>query len=489
MPLPLRADARSAYRGPAALPSYDRAATTPGIVHIGVGGFHRAHQAVYLDDLLNRGAAGEWGICGVGVREEDRRIRDVLDAQDGLYTVVAKAPDGSSEARVVGSMVRCLFAPEEGEETLRVLSDPATRVVTLTITEGGYNTEPATGAFIGDNPVILAEAAGEGPPRTHFRLLLDALTQRRRAGVPAFTVLSCDNIQGNGHVARRSMVAYAALVDPGMARWIDDHVSFPNSMVDRITPRTTDTDRADVGAEFGLDDAWPVVCESFRQWVVEDDFPAGRPDLESVGVRMVPDVAPYEMAKLRMLNAGHQVLGHFAFLSGYEHVHEAMRDEGIRELVDGFMACEARPTLPPVEGLDLDRYRATLIERFSNPAIRDTVARMCLETSTTIPTFLLPVIRDRLAAGGSISRGAAVVAAWACSAEENGGHRIVDRRRETLVHRARDTANAYAFIEDAAVFGDLAHHQVFRDEYLRWRRAIQHHGVRSALRELSALAR
>lgn len=485
MPLPLKDAAHAGYQGPAVLPSYDRTAVTPGIVHFGVGGFHRAHQAVYLDDLLNCGPAADWGICGIGVLDNDRRMRDVLAAQNGLYTVLEKAPDGTAQARVIGSHVRYVFAPEAPAEALRVLSAPQTRIVTLTITEGGYNREPATGAFLSTDPVILAEAAGQGPPRTHFRLLYDALVARRTAGIPPFTVLSCDNIQGNGHVARDTLMAYASLIDPGMADWIGANVRFPNSMVDRITPVTSDADCAEVRDTFGLDDAWPVVCESFSQWVVEDDFPTGRPPLEQVGVQMVADVAPYEKMKLRLLNASHQVIGYFAFLSGHDYVHDAMRDPAIRGLVETFMKHEAQPTLPDITGIDLDQYRATLIERFSNPTIKDTIARQCLQTSTTIPTFLLPVIRDQLASSGHITRASAVVAAWACYAEERGDYQITDRRREQLVLRARNTDNDFAFIEDEFLFGNLAHNDIFRKEYLRWRKTIQQHGVHAALAELN----
>ncbi|MBV6760392.1 mannitol dehydrogenase family protein [Rhodococcus opacus] len=463
-------------------PRYDRSAVTPGIVHIGVGGFHRSHQAVYIDDLLVRGLARDWGICGVGLLDRDRAMCDALADQDNLYTVLVKNNDGTIHPRVVGALVEYLFAPERPETVLERLAAASTRIVTLTITEGGYNLEPATGEFVDDDPLIAAEVAGRGAPRTHFRFLLEALRRRRDRGIAPFTVASCDNIQGNGVVARRTLIRYAELVDPEFARWIDENVHFPNSMVDRITPITTDEDRALVRERFGLDDAWPVPCEPYQQWVLEDDFPLGRPPLEEVGVQLVPDVEPYEMMKLRLLNASHQMIGYVSFLEGYEYVHEAMSDPLIREFVARFMKREAQPTLPDLPGIDLADYRATLLERFSNPLVRDTIARQCLQTSTTIPTFLLPIIRDQLDSGRGIDLAATTIAAWACYAAEPGDDRIVDRWREKLVERARDSVNPYAFVEDEALFGDLATNEQFRDAYRTAHQSFRDRGVADTLR-------
>lgn len=467
-------------------PSYDRSGVTPGIVHFGVGGFHRAHQAVYMDSLLNAGGSREWGISGVGILEADKHMRDVMREQDNLYTVLEKAPDGTITARVIGSIVEYLYGPDDPQAVLERLAAESTRIVTLTITEGGYNLEPARKAFVADNPVLVAEAAGEGLPRTHFRFLYEALKLRRERGIAPFTVASCDNIQGNGDVARRTLVSYAAMVDQEFARWIEDNVAFPNSMVDRITPITSDADRELVKSKFGLNDAWPVTCEPYIQWVLEDSFPLGRPDYAAVGVEIVDDVEPYEVMKLRLLNASHQMIGYVGFLAGYQYVHEAMADEAIRGFIADFMEREAQPTLPDVPGVDLAAYRATLLERFSNPQIADTIARMCLQTSTTIPNFLLPIVRDQLAAGGPVSLTAVTVAAWAEYAEEKGGYTIVDRRREALVARARDPY-PWAFIEDNELFGDLAENAVFRDEFASARESLRHKGVQQTL--LNVLSR
>ena len=275
------------------VPTYERSQVSTGIVHFGVGGFHRAHQAMYVDALMNTGAARDWGITGVGLLPGDRRMHEILHAQDCLYTLVVKEPDGTMQARVIGSIVDYLFAPDDPEEVLRVMSDPATRVVSLTITEGGYLVNQATGEFDADDPSIANDLQDGAVPSTAFGFVTEALARRRTAGIEPFTVMSCDNIQGNGEVAHKMMGAFARLKDPELAAWIEDHVAFPNSMVDRITPVTTDADRSVVAERFQVQDGWPVVCEPFTQWVLEDRFPAGRPAFEEVGVQLVPDVEPY----------------------------------------------------------------------------------------------------------------------------------------------------------------------------------------------------
>lgn len=473
------------YNGPAHLPTYDRSTVRAGIVHFGVGGFHRSHQAFYLDQLLERGLADEWGICGVGVLENDSKMRDVVQNQQGLYTLLEKSPDGTIAGRVIGSMVEYLYAPDDPTAVIEKLAQPEIRIVTLTITEGGYNLEPATKEFDATNEVIQAEAAGEGAPRTHFRFLHEGLKLRRERGLEPFTIATCDNIQGNGEIARTTLVQYIALSDKEFAAWVSENVEFPNSMVDRITPVTADEDREIARERFGLEDAWPVPAESFIQWVLEDTFPQGRPPLEEVGVQMVYNVLPYELMKLRLLNASHQVIGYFSFLRGHEYVHEAMADPLIHDIVAQFQELEAQPTLQPVPGVDLAEYRATLLSRFSNPGIRDTIARQCLQTSTTIPNFLLPIIRDQLVAGGDIRRGAATVAAWAEYAAEGGEWTIVDRRRDTVHARAIDP-NPYVFIEDVELFGDLATNEQFREAFAAARALIREHGIDTALKELTS---
>jgi mannitol 2-dehydrogenase len=467
-------------------PTYDRSALRIGIVHIGVGGFHRAHQAMYVDRLLEAGLAQDWAICGVGILPGDAAMAEVLAAQDGLYTLVQKHNDGHLEARVIGSIVRYLHAPADPEAVLEQLAAPGTRIVSLTVTEGGYAVDAVTGHFDPADPAVAADLARSGPPGSTFGLVTEALRRRRDRGLPAFTVVSCDNIEGNGHVAQRAFTAFARHGDPELADWIEASVRFPSSMVDRITPRTTPEDVELVRTRIGVADRWPVVCEPFTQWVLEDSFGDGRPPLEEAGVQVVDDVRPYELMKLRMLNAGHQALGYFAYLAGHRLVHEAAQDPLIARFVLDYMALEGAPTLSPVPGIDLPRYQRELVERFSNAGVRDTVARLCAESSDRIPKWVLPVIREQLAAGGSIERATAVVASWARYAEgtDEDGQPIdvVDRFAQALTELAR--AGGAAFIENRALFGDLADDVRFRESYLRTLRRLHEVGARRTLGEL-----
>ena len=358
-----------------AVPGYDRQSVTPGIVHFGVGGFHRAHEAVYTDDLLTQGLASEWGICGVGLRPEDRAMCDALTPQDDLYTLVTRDAAGN-EARVIGSLVRYLYAPDNKQAVWDVLTSPKTRIVSLTITEGGYGLDVA------------------GQPGPVFSYLADALLIRRQANTPAFTVLSCDNLPGNGEAAKRALLA--ALSNPGLARWIEENAAFPNSMVDRITPQTTDADRDLVRNEFGIEDAWPVVCEPFKQWIIEDKFSDARPPWEKVGAQFVPDVAPYEAMKLGLLNGSHFAMAYLGFLAGFQTVPEVMADPDFRVFIQRLMDEEVTPLLPLVPGTDLGAYKATLLHRFDNPAIKDQITRLCQNGSGKFPQYLLPSLQKAI---------------------------------------------------------------------------------------------
>jgi len=469
-----------------AVPSYDRGRVRTGIVHFGVGGFHRAHQAMYLDALMNDGSALEWGITGVGLLPGDRRMHDVLHAQDCLYTLVVKDPDGTMHPRVIGSIVDYLFASDDPERLLALMTDPAIRIVSLTITEGGYLVNQSTGEFDSSDPSIQADLRPGSVPATAFGYITEALSRRRAAGTEPFTVMSCDNIEGNGEVAHKMIGAFARLKDADLAGWIEEHVSFPNCMVDRITPVTTDDDRTALADRFGVQDGWPVVCEPFTQWALEDRFPAGRPPYDEVGVQLVPDVAPYELMKLRLLNASHQALCYLGYLSGYRYAHEVCQDDLFTGFLLGYMDDEATPTLRPVPGVDLEAYKQQLIERFANPEIRDTLARLCAESSDRIPKWLLPVVRQQLANGGTVRRSALVVAAWARYAEgvdEDGRPiDIVDRRKEAVMSRAqRQTDDPLAFLRDPDLFGDLVDDEQFTTEYLAALESLHEHGARATL--------
>ena len=473
------------------VPTYDRSRVTTGIVHFGVGAFHRSHEAMYLDQLMNQGAALDWGICGVGVLPSDRRMQQVMTDQDCLYTLVLKHADGTWEPRVIGSIVQYLFAPDNPEAVIEKLADPATRIVSLTVTEGGYNVDLVTGEFDANNTAVAADLQPGAVPSTVFGLITEGLARRRDRELPAFTIMSCDNIQGNGHLARRVFTAFARLRDPELGDWVSNRVTFPNSMVDRITPATTDDDKATIATRYGTDDRWPVLSEPFVQWVLQDDFAAGRPPLEAVGVQLVPDVEPYELMKLRLLNATHQAMSYLGYLAGYRLVHEVAQDPTFARFLLDYMTLEATPTLSPVPGIDLVTYRTTLLERFSNPGVRDTVARNCAFTSDRIPTFLLPVVRDQLAGGGDITRSAAVVASWARYAEgvdEQGNPiDVVDKLKDQLTAAAQHQRNEPdAFIQIRSVFGDLADNERFTGAYLAALQSLHEVGARATVEHINS---
>lgn len=468
-------------------PRYDRAALRAGIVHIGVGGFHRSHEAAYLDDLFRLGRDLDWAIRGVGVLPGDRAMADALNAQDGLYTLVVKHPDGTTRARVVGSLLGVDHLLDDPDAVLAALTDPATRIVSLTITEGGYPASPDTLAFDPGHPSVGADLARpDAAPTTVFGLLVRALVARRERGVPPFTVLSCDNVQHNGTVARASVLGMAERYAPGHAAWLGESVDFPNSMVDRITPGTTDADRAQLADAYGLADRRPVTCEPFTQWVVEDRFAQGRPRWEEVGVQFTADVEPYEFMKLRMLNAGHQLIGHLGRHLGLTHTHEALRHPALRAVLDRFLSREAIPTVPRPDGVDLTAYRDSLLERFGNPEVRDSLARLCAYASDRIPKFLLGTVRDNAACGGDLDCAALVLAAWALgsrAADERGRPiEVTDPQADALrAASLRERVEPGAFLGHP-VFGDLGRDERVRAAYLTALARLQEQGTEAALR-------
>jgi mannitol 2-dehydrogenase len=426
--------------GRAQVPSFDTGGLPGSIVHVGVGGFHRAHQAVYLDDLLAQGGPREWGLCGVGLLPYDARMRDVLRAQDCLYTVVERGAAGD-RARVVGSIGSYLFAPDDPEAVIEKMASSGCRIVSLTITEGGYYINEGTGQFNDAHPDIRHDLEHPHAPTGAFGYLAEALDRRRQRGLAPFTVMSCDNLQGNGDVARKMFLAFAERRDAELARWIAEYSAFPNAMVDRITPATTDAHRALVRDSFGIIDGWPVVTEPFKQWVIEDRFPLGRPAWERVGAQMVSDVHPYEMMKIRLLNASHQALCYIGMLLGYRYADETMADPDIRELVERMMNDEVTPLLPPVPGIDIARYKRTLVERFANPTLRDQLARIGTEGSARIPKFVLPSILTALSRGTPMRALTFTVAVWfryLAGTDDRGNLLpINDPMADDLVRRAR----------------------------------------------------
>src|SRR3954447_2752611 len=407
--LPLNEHTLALHAARVSVPAYDRGALARGVVHISVGSFHRSHQAVYFDELARRGLGEGWAVTGVGLHRRDMQL--ALEAQDGLYTVVARGA-GGDEARVVGAITRYLFAPDHPGQVDDTLADARTRLVTLTITPGGYHVDPETGAFDDGHPEVVADVARRSHSRTALGLIVEGLERRRRAGRRPFTVLSCDNMPANGALVRAAVLGFAALRDAQLARWIAGHVAFPSSMVDRITPRTTDADRAFVERAFGVRDRWPVITEPFSQWIVEDAFCHHRPPLEEVGVQLVGDVRPYALAKTRLLNASHSALGYLGSHAGLVRTDEAMADPLFAGYVERMMAEEIAPLLPPTAGLDLASYRAGLLKRLANPAIGDRLSRLCRNGSTKVPRHIVATLREARAIGAPHDLLTLALAGW-----------------------------------------------------------------------------
>ncbi|RIY02859.1 mannitol dehydrogenase family protein [Aureimonas flava] len=442
-----------------ARPPYDRDAVRIGIVHLGLGAFHRAHQAVATEAVL-AGGDHAWGIAGVSLRSPD--TRDALEPQDGLYTVAVRSGEGD-RFQVVGAILRQLVAPEDPEAVLALMAAPTTRIVSLTVTEKGYCHLPATGELDRDHPDIVHDLANPHAPRSAPGFLVEALHRRRERGLPPFTVLSCDNLPANGETARRVVSAFAELRGAALGGFVAREVPFPSTMVDRIVPATTDADRALVAGALGREDAWPVMTEPFSQWVIEDRFADGRPDWTVGGARFVADVEPFELMKLRLLNGSHSTLAYLGYLAGHETVSQAMADEPFAALLAGMMSQEIAPTLPPLFGFDLAAYRAELLERFRNPALRHRTWQIAMDGSQKVPQRLLGTIRDRLRAGEPFERLALGLAGWiryAGGRDERGGtidvrDPMAARLRALTDGAGEDPARLVdAFLTVQDVFGD-----------------------------------
>ncbi|MFD2089986.1 mannitol dehydrogenase family protein [Blastococcus deserti] len=462
-------------------PGYDRAALRHGIVHIGVGAFHRAHQAVYLDDLARRGTT-DWGVVGVGLHS--RAIGEVLAAQDRLYLVVERRADGD-DARVVGAMTRYLYAPDDPDAVLAALVDERTRVVTLTITGTSYRIDPHTGDFDADDEDVQADLRDPARPRTVFGYLVEALDRRRGAGLPPFTVLSCDNMQHNGAAARTAVVSFARLRDGELADWIDEQVAFPSSMVDRITPNTSPEDRDAVAAATGVDDQWPVITEPYSQWVVEDSFCNGRPPLEDVGVQFVDDVEPYEVMKTRLLNASHSAMAYLGYLAGLRTTDELLADPVFRSFLARMMAEEITPLLPAVPGIDLGAYQVTLLERFSNPRLGDQLARLGRRGSSKIPNYLLPSVVEAMEQDRPYRLLCLAVAGWLryLRGHDYVGDEVpIQGPRPDLVRVAQEGGGDSApLLSEQAVFAELGRDPRFAEPVQRALEALDREGPREVI--------
>ncbi|EAU37947.1 hypothetical protein ATEG_01190 [Aspergillus terreus NIH2624] len=470
------------------VPTYQRgSAVKEGIVHVGVGGFHRAHLAVYVDQLMQNHGVNDYAICGVGLQPFDAAMRDALRSQDHLYTVIERSAKGSF-AHVVGSINSYLFAPDNREAVIAKMAHPDTHIVSLTITESGYYYNENTHELQAEHPDIQfdLDPANEKTPRTTFGFLYAALARRHQQGLRPFTVLSCDNMQKNGSITRHMLESFARLRNPELAKWIAEQGAFPNAMVDRITPQTSPTDKKALAETIGIEDSWPVVTEPFMQWVLEDQFSDGRPPFEKAGaqvVKNVHDVEQFEKHKLRLLNGSHSAIGYAGQMAGFEYVHEVMEHPLYNRFVWQMMQEEVKPLLPEIPGVDIDEYCKTLMERFSNPTIMDQLPRICLNASGKIPQFIMPSIAEAIWVTGPFRRLCFVAAAWFryLNGIDDSGKtfNVDDPMREELQAKARaGGTNPAELLNVKSLFGDdLRSDKRFLQEITTAMEAIARDGI------------
>ena len=487
--LPLRRATLSQLPEAIERPTYTRADLTPGIVHIGLGNFHRAHQAWYLHRLMQAGEARDWAIIGAGVRAYDAAMRDRLAAQDYLTTLIELTPTSVSD-EVIGPMIDYLPIEDGNGPLIEAMGNPAIRIVSLTVTEGGYYIDPATHGFDATHEDIIFDAANPTTPRTAFGAIIAALRARRDAGVPAFTVQSCDNLQGNGEIARQTVLGLAGLSDPALARWIEANSSFPNSMVDCIVPATGPTEIA-LAHSFGIDDAAPVSHENYRQWVIEDAFCAGRPAWENVGATLTDDVHSFEAMKIRILNGGHQVIANVGELLGCTTIADCIADPDIAAFFHRVENDGIVPYVHDVPGMTPAAYVDLIQSRFANSAIKDTVRRVAFDGSSRHTGFILPIVREAVAVDGSVEALALVEALWArmCAGTREDGSVIepndpfwADLNACALEAKTRPAA----WLEQSHMYGDLADHPAFSAAFTNWLTAIWADGSRATLQAFTA---
>jgi len=474
-----------------ATPSYDRSHLKRGIAHFGVGNFHRAHQAFYVDRCLALPDQSDWGIVGIGLAggERGRKKADQFRSQDCLYSLTIAPANGDTSVRVIGAQLDYLLAPEQPAEVLELLTDPALRIVTLTITEGGYHVDPETGVFLTDHPDIAHDLSGDSDPRTVFGFVTEALARRRSAGTNPFTVVSCDNLRHNGEVARAAFVGFASALDQELGAWIDSTVMFPNSLVDRITPSVTAQDVARLNAASGLADQIPLVAEDFSQWVIEDRFTDGRPTLEEVGVAFSDEVKLWEQVKVRILNAGHLTLTYPALLLGYREVAEAMRDQQVPVLLDRFLDAVVLPLLDAPRDVDLVTYKNTVLERFSNEAMHDQLTRIASDSASKVTVFLTTTLQQVLERGTDHRIPAFILASWSCvllGKDDDGKHfEVTEPRLDESARRLLISGDPYQALRiEPLLASGVAEHADFVATFDHYRKALAQQGAQATLKTL-----
>lgn len=462
-----------------------------GIVHFGVGAFHRSHQAVYLDNVIAATGTKEWGLVGVGLLHFDLPMRDAMKAQDCLYTVNEKSFDGETKTRVVQAMVEYIYAPDDFSAVVDRLMDPAIRIVSLTITEGGYLMNNR-GEFLRDHPFVTKDLENPCLPQSAFGIIIEALRKRRENGMQGFTVMSCDNLRHNGNQAKKACLAFARLRDPELAHWIEENVTFPNSMVDRITPAMNPKVREELNMRSGVNDLSPVIAEDFSQWVLEDNFLYGRPCYQKAGVTVTNDVAPYEEAKIRLLNGSHSMLSYPAFLSGFKRVDLALTDSVFKNYIMDYLNEDAGKWLNSIPGMELETYKKTLVERFCNAAIGDQLSRLCLDGGSKIPGFLLPTIEANLKNTGTCHRLAYLLACYNhylhCEKDDMGDKfEIQEPNTMALLKPIIESSNPMDLLKCTHLVGNAAEYPLFVKDYLKCHKSVSSSGVRSTLENLTSI--
>jgi mannitol 2-dehydrogenase len=445
------------------VPHYDRGALAPRILHIGVGGFHRAHLARYIDELAESGDG--WGIRGIGLLDADRRIASVLESQDHLYTLIERDSNGS-RPRIVGSIVDYRLVADDVDAFARQVARPEIAILSMTITEGGYSLDKP-------NPTIDTIVTG--------------LDVRRASGAKPLTILSCDNLPGNGNAARQAVTRVSETRSDDLVRYVETACSFPNSMVDRITPQTTDADRAWLREEFEVEDGWPVVSEPFRQWVLEDSFAAGRPSFEDVGALFTDRVHDWELYKLRMLNATHSCMAYLMAIAGVVYVDEAVALPAVREYLERFLSTEAIPTLSEIPEHPAADYARTVLGRFENTGVRDQIARLCIDGTAKFPSFLIPTVERQLQVDGPVECAALALAGWArYLATVPSAERAHDQQGDRAATFAlRSITDPHAFLEFDQVFTPrLRESSRFRDAFVAASNAVGERGAIGAIEGL-----
>lgn len=468
------------------IPSYDRDQIKTSILHIGVSNFQRSHQAYYINELINKYKELDYGICGVDLLESDRKIYNILKDQDGLYTLFTKEQNGAHKAKIIGSIVEYFYGPENPLAVIEKMASPEIKIISLTIAEDGYHLNEITGAFDINHPAVNEDIKDPFSPTTVFGYLTQSFKLRKLRNLPGCTILSCDNIKSNGDTMKQSLFNYVRKTDPDLLEWISENTTFPNTMVDRITPITDSNDINILKEDFLIADQWPVVCEPFSQWVIEDKFIHGTPAWERVGVQYTQNIAPFENLKLRLLNASHTILGILGTLHGYKTVYETAMDTDLMFFLKSFLDEEVSPTLIDSDKPSIENYINSLVSRFKNPHINDQLFRICQESSAKIPIFILPTIKYQLENGQKIKQAAFIIAAWT---KYNDGiddnenpYDIIDTISGTLIRTAAiSIQNPMKFIEIKSVFGELSSNEIFASYYLEALTLLRGNNVKTCI--------